>query len=704
MASNTPQPSGPGKEQAKYLQRPLYVFDLPEELLYTLELKPELNDGLEITAGEDDTPESTTTHRRSQQTDDVNEDGSSGGGKAAAASATSCALCNLNFPTVHEQRSHVRSDMHGYNIKRKMRGLKAVDEQEFEKLVGDLDESLSGSDDDDDDDDSADSTLSALLRKQADIADPDFEEEELSKRRKKGAGKAPLLWFTSDKLPKNTSLGVYRALFTPAEQQLDSKGLVEVLQRKQLSARKAGTDAPQKKDDQEDGGVALPSQIKAPTTADPHYFLCMIGGGHFAAMIISLTPKTTCKNGLEERSATVIAQKTFHRYTTRRKQGGSQSANDNSKGNAHSAGASIRRYNETALVADVRGLLSEWKDWISTSDLLFVRATGSTNRKTLFENHEGRVLDIKDTRIRGFPFSTRRATQSELIRSFTELTRVKTTTIDIEALRLEKVEQQAQRSRSAAEAATKQAQDKEARQKAKQQAEKDDEAGLHTTQIQSLIRRSKAPALVSYLTTNSLSPDFLFHPANDAKNHHAPRPLHLAASLNSAACVSALLQKCNANPTLRTSDDQKTAFELAGDRATRDAFRLARHELGDSMPWGSWHDDARVPSALTKSEVDTRAQREKADLAAAESSEAERRKAETEKLREADRIAEAAKREKKFGKGKSVGGLGIMSDLEKSKTAQEKREQEARGMTAEMRLRLERERRARAAEARFAKK
>jgi hypothetical protein len=35
------------------------------------------------------------------------------------------------------------------------------------------------------------------------------------------------------------------------------------------------------------------------------------------------------------------------------------------------------------------------------------------------------------------------------------------------------------------------------------------------------------------------------------------------------------------------------------------------------------------------------------------------------------------------------------------KTAQEKREEEARGMTPEMRMKLERERRARAAEARF---
>lgn len=35
--------------------------------------------------------------------------------------------------------------------------------------------------------------------------------------------------------------------------------------------------------------------------------------------------------------------------TARRKQGGSQAANDNAKGNAKSAGAALRRYNESAL-------------------------------------------------------------------------------------------------------------------------------------------------------------------------------------------------------------------------------------------------------------------------------------------------------------------------------------------------------------------
>ena len=221
------------------------------------------------------------------------------------------------------------------------------------------------------------------------------------------------------------SLGIYRAIFSDVEQEEESH-IVDTVRRKQLSP----TPATKPKEATSEGGVPLPD-----TTPSPHYFLCMIGGGHFAAMVVSLVPKMGKKHtGVDERQATVIAHKTFHRYTTRRKQGGSQSANDASKGAAHSAGSSLRRYNEAALTNEVRELLKEWKGMVDTAELLFIRATGSTNRRTLFGPYEGQVLHNNDPRNRSFPFSTRRATQAELIRSFTELTRVKTSTVDEAAL------------------------------------------------------------------------------------------------------------------------------------------------------------------------------------------------------------------------------------------------------------------------------
>ena len=553
----------------------------------------------------------------------------------------------------------------------------------------DLSESLSGSDSDSSGTEeevdktngtrAKDSTLSALLKKQANIS-VSGEEDLHSRKRKRGSGKPPLIWFTTPKIPDSTQLGIYRAIFSDAEQ-LDETALPDTLRQKQL----APVAPPKPAQELEGGGVAIPKAV----TKTPHYFLCMIGGGHFAAMVVSLAPKKSKSHaGMDERSAAVLAHKTFHRYTTRRKQGGSQSANDSSKGAAHSAGSSLRRYNEAALTSEVRQLLIEWKEMIDSSDLLFIRATGNTNRRTLFGPYEGQVLTHNDSRNRGFPFSTRRATQAELMRSFVELTRVKISEVDDAAMSATQTTSQSspQPSNPPQKPALKSG--------PTEQDKADEEAALHTTQLTALSRRSRAPALLSYLTTNSLSPDFRFHPPSSSQHHHAPTPLHLAASLNSPALISALLVKAGADPSLRNGEG-KSAFELAGERATRDAFRLARAELGEQR-W-DW-DGAGVPSPLSREEAAKRQEVEKGEREREERKESERRKAEVERLREEDRRKEEAEREKRMGKGKS---LGVMQERERGMTAQDKREEEARGMTPEMRARLERERRARAAEERI---
>ncbi|CAK1364710.1 VMS1 [Cercospora beticola] len=669
--------AAPNGHADQLLKRPLYVFDLPDEILYTLQLKSQ------PTAGAD--PDLTTppppTPASPSLTATENQEG-------APSKATSCALCGLSFASLLEQRSHIRSDLHGYNIKQKQRNKKPVSEAEFEQLVGQLDESISGSDTsdtEDDEDDKHESTLSALLKRQAKITDGDADDAPTLKR-KRGSGKPPMIWFSSSKLPLNTSLGVYRSIFTSKEQDQEDK-LLDVIKQKQLAPKPQPSHQKkqQSKDEEEDGGVALPaSMIQRGTSADgPHYFLCMIGGGHFAAMVVSLTPKLTKKAGIEDRSATVIAHKTFHRYTTRRKQGGSQSANDNAKGNAHSAGSSIRRYNESALIQEVRDLLAEWKPLIDTSELLFIRASGTTNRRTLFGPYEEQVLNSRDDRIRGFPFNTRRATQSELMRAFVELTRVKVSEVDEAALARQAEEDQAKATAKAEALAN----SKNNAPKAAKISKEDEEAALHTQQLQALIRRSKAPGLLSYIQSNKLSPDLRFVPAEH--NHHAPTPLHLAAASNSPACVSTLLIKLGADPTTR-NEDGKSAFDIAGDRATRDAFRLARAQLGEDK-W-SW-EDAGVAAALSQADAQARAAREKEEKAAEDAAEKQRRQAEIERLRKEDTQKRNDQQEKKFGKGHMLAKPQL--------TAEERRAEEARGMTDEMRMRLEREKRARAAEERM---
>ena len=593
------------------------------------------------------------------------------GDSEVAKSSTSCLLCNASFANVQEQRQHSKSDWHNYNLKQKLRGGKSVGENEFEKLVDELDESISGSDTSEseaDDDAVKETTLSALLKKQAAFSNGISEEQELMpKRKNRGSGKPPLLWFSTPLLPSNTSLGIYRALFTAAEQEAPSPA--EVLQKKQLRPIAAKTPA--------DGSNGVPLSS---TMTGPSIFMCMIGGGHFASMIISLAPKLSKHSiGTEQRQAIVIAHKTFHRYTTRRKQGGGQSANDAAKGAAHSAGSSLRRYNEVALEQEIRALLAEWKDLIGNCQLIFVRATGSSNRRILFGPYEGQVLRQNDPRNRTFPFSTRRATQAELMRSFVELTRVKVSQVDEAALAAATAAAQAEADKEKATIRSKHTLT------SPKPSKEDEAAALNTNQIQALIRRSKAPALLQYLTTSAISADFSFNPSNTQANHHAPTPLHLASSISSAPVVLTLLTKAGANPALPNADG-KVPFDLTGDRATRDAFRVARFELGESRwDWAS----AKIPPALSKAEADKREAREKAE---AEKVEKERRKVVEERLKREGPVVK---------EGTQVGKRLGLREVTVPKTAEEKREEEGRGMTPEMRTRLERERRARAAEARM---
>ncbi|KAL2149839.1 hypothetical protein VTH82DRAFT_7515 [Thermothelomyces myriococcoides] len=667
------------KTQDALLRRPLYLFDLPPEILESLAPKTEA--GLPALA-EEDAPTKTTSSGEPIT--------SPAGSAENVLGSQACSLCGMAFATVQEQKEHLKTDLHYYNLKQKMNGLKPVSEAEFEKLVEENDVSISGSEtseneDDEEEDESSrkESTLSALLRKQASLAEkrnPDDgdQDDEPKARRRRGTGKPPLLWFTSPKLPENHYFGIYRAMFTPEE--LDKEdSIVEAIRRKQLPP------------------ISMPKTSKDENSVPPayngkHIFLCMMGGGHFAAMVVCLAPKQT-KHGSAgplNREAIVLAHKTFHRYTTRRKQGGSQSANDNAKGAAHSAGASLRRYNEQALVDDVRGLLKDWKALIDTSDLLFIRATGATNRRTLFGPYDGQVLRPNDPRIRGFPFSTRRATQNELMRSFIELTRLKVREIQPEAA-----------PEPADETSNKASKPKpDAKPAAPKRSEEEEAAIFHTTQLQAMIRRSKLPALLSYLSTNNLPANFIFQPADSQQNHHAPTPLHLAAAQNSAPLVTGLLTRAGADPTV-LSREGKTPFDLAGDRATRDAFRVARAELGE-VAW-DW-EAAHVPPPLRREEAEQRAERERKAL---EREEQLRRAAEEERLkREGPKIPSDGGNKKSSSSSSSsssrLGGGGGGSLLGgPPMTAEERRAEEARGLTPEQRMRLERERRARAAEERI---
>ena len=147
----------------------------------------------------------------------------------------------------------------------------------------------------------------------------------------------------------------------------------------------------------------------AMTTRRWRWAIFMCGGGHFAGAVY---------NGHE-----ATASKTFHRYTTRRKQGGSQASNDQAKGKAKSAGAALRRYNERALQQDIRDLLTAWSAELQTCDCIFL-VVPSTQARAIFFDGDGSPLRSDDPRVRKVPFSTRRPTKAEVARVHAQLATV----------------------------------------------------------------------------------------------------------------------------------------------------------------------------------------------------------------------------------------------------------------------------------------
>lgn len=94
------------------------MYGLPQDILTTLIRKDAAGDG-----PQNDVQTTADVPRPESRTE-------------SAAGSKSCSLCGVMFHTVEDQRSHIRSDLHGYNLKQRIRGAKPVNEEDFEKMVG----------------------------------------------------------------------------------------------------------------------------------------------------------------------------------------------------------------------------------------------------------------------------------------------------------------------------------------------------------------------------------------------------------------------------------------------------------------------------------------------------------------------------------------------------------------------------------------
>lgn len=531
-------------------------------------------------------------------------------------SQVGCSSCKITWEnaTPSVKREHYKSDFHRLNCKRVFRGLGPIDEGEFDSMVET--ESISGSESEQDE-----PPLETIMESTSLNSSSSLETSTVSHLNTR----TPFVNFKSTFLPDGKCLGAYKAIFSAKELNDDP---LEALKRLN-SGRKSG-------------------EISA---------LFMIGGGHFAGAIISHTPKS----GPIDQSVDVVVSKTFHRYTTRRKQGGSQSASDNANGKANSAGSSLRRYNEQALSMDVRELLKQWRGYLDKAHTIYIRANAAASRNIIV-GWEKSPISVSDPRIRSFPFTTKRPTSSELKRAWINLAYLHVLdTPKVDESRKLKAEREK-------EALLKSQSD----QKKKQEDVLSDEE-KHTVEVVQLIKKSRAPGLVNYIRKKGLSVDMLLAPEGDFAS--TPTMLHLASSVGSAHMVHVLLTTLKADPT-RINVAGKTAYEIAPS-VCKNVFQTARFTLGESYcDWKA----ARVGEPKSKEQIASE------EAAQKEEDEKAERKVHAEQL-EKQKAQDLQNFESRFGREKRLPQMSQQVNLS--------------SLSNDQRMRLMREQRARAAEARF---
>ncbi|NWH50135.1 ANKZ1 protein, partial [Fregata magnificens] len=270
-----------------------------------------------------------------------------------------CSTCGQVFGSREEQTEHYRLDWHRFNLKQRLLGRRTVPVEVFEEKTraGDV-SSISGSDSESSDA----SSESELLPSASDGP---------------GTPQTPRSHKVLLRNAKGQLISAYRCVLGTG--------------KARVSVSQSGSEEP----------AELTASLQS-LGVSTCWVVLMMGGGHFAGAVF--------------RGPQVQEHKTFHRYTVRARRGTAQGLRDaQTPGSApRSAGASLRRYNEAALLKDIQDLLAAWAQHLNEAQRIFLRAPRH-NRALLFGGRNP-PLTRGDPRVYHIPLSTRRATLREVLR------------------------------------------------------------------------------------------------------------------------------------------------------------------------------------------------------------------------------------------------------------------------------------------------
>ncbi|XP_052625555.1 uncharacterized protein LOC111919024 isoform X1 [Lactuca sativa] len=300
---------------------------------------------------------------------------------ASSSERLTCNTCTSSFESLHDQRSHFKSDFHLFNIKLSIAGKETVREDDFDELssnsiVKDYDiSSISGSENEENREfDSLRDSTKGLL----------------------GSMKQKIFMHLSN----GETISFWKCLLVGDSEKIllehDLHGFTKddntpCVTVKEVTER-------------------LLNVIHEPRNNTRFRVMLLATGGHFVGCVFD--------------GNSIVAHKTFHRYVTRAKSGKKQSSEDGSGKFSNSAGASIRRHNEHALKKDIQELLDAWKPYFTSSVSIFIHAP-SHNHKLLFNGENPLFISQKNI-IKHIPLTVRKPTFKEAQRLYNILTQIST--------------------------------------------------------------------------------------------------------------------------------------------------------------------------------------------------------------------------------------------------------------------------------------
>ncbi|EEF50408.1 conserved hypothetical protein [Ricinus communis] len=525
-----------------------------------------------------------------------------------------CNTCKAEFESLQDQRSHFKSDIHRINVKLSIAGKDIVNEEDLDDFTSDNFKdydisSISGSEDEAD---------------KAFLPGNDVKKGSIESVKQK--------LFICLRTGERVSIWKCALLndFESVSYENDKEVPLQCLKENEVIER-------------------LNFLIHEPRDKTRLRIVLLASGGHFAGCVFD--------------GNSVMVHKTFHRYVVRAKAGKKQSSKDGSGRAAHSAGASLRRYNELALKKDIQELLAAWKPYFDASTSVFIHAP-SSNRQLLFDGDKA-YFSHQHCFVRNVPLSVRRPTLKEARRIYNQLTQV-----------------------------AYEADEKEFRSATKE--------GFSLSEIPATdsIQDSKREDLKDCVdrrdtseasTSHENSHELIIPSEGESEVIGITTPLHEAAQSDDAHKVLELLEQ-GLDPAVK-DEKGRTPYMLANEKEVRNTFRRFMASNHDRWDWHA----AKVPSALTKEMEESQAAKQ-----AEKDAKKKARAKELKKLRKAKEKAQAQAALSQNSMAASTGHCTAPTSASKGQPQPSGRLQLSKEEELERAQAAEREKRAAAAERRMA--